>query len=48
MWAAYLRSLQTRPLATKSAMSGVLFALGDVISQVRIAAFSIPVCVGSV
>eukprot|EP00802_Teleaulax_amphioxeia_P026682 Tamp_27818.p2 GENE.Tamp_27818~~Tamp_27818.p2 ORF type:complete len:209 (-),score=35.24 Tamp_27818:213-800(-) len=33
MWAAYARQLQTRPLATKSITSGVLFGVGDVISQ---------------
>jgi hypothetical protein len=34
MWAAYVRHLQTRPLATKSITSSVLFGAGDVISQV--------------
>ena len=33
VWNAYLRQLQANPLRTKGITSGVLFAIGDVISQ---------------
>lgn len=34
MFAAYQNLLHKRPIATKSATSGFLFALGDVLTQV--------------
>eukprot|EP00960_Hanusia_phi_P019824 585018-Hanusia_phi.AAC.1 len=33
VWGAYLRSLSSRPLLTKSLSSGVLFGVGDVLAQ---------------